>query len=292
MRKLEGKVQVGVHSRIVRLFLLFPSSAPTVFFFIYLRRNLIVSSKHKHSLALPTTPYAAAHAHQQDGHEVAGFASTMPGNDSNASLKATAASINIAAAAVESTGGAQSGGIKKLFPPQKGAANAFTSSGGLSTSPQQPPPPPPAYDLALTMPLSPRRYRQSAATKPVPSTDRADTAHVSPSQSPHYTPWASSSPGARTKTTTATSPLRKGTTAPTAVGAGAAAGAAESVLLGPPPPPPYEVIFSPKASAAEHAEAPRGDSGASSVTAAGLDQGEASSDRVIGSSDSKTKTQL
>lgn len=180
----------------------------------------------------------------------------MMGMDTNSSLNNTAAaSVDTVAPAVDSAGGAQNGGNGQVVPSGIDAANAFTSSGGLCVSPSQQTPPPPPYNLALSMPLSPRRGL-SAVTK-VPSAD--------------ISPWASSSPGAHTKAATTTSPLDTGATAPGAAGAGAA----ESILHGSQTPPPYEEIFSPKArNAAEDAEAPGGDSGASWVTPTGLDQGE------------------
>lgn len=205
------------------------------------------------------------------------FASVTTGNDSNSSLNASAAS-NIAAAAVNPNGGAQISGYGQLISPEDDAANAFTSLGSLSVSPSQTLPPPPPYELALSMPLSPRRYGQSVVTNDIPSIDRNDTVHVSPSSPPRYKSWAPSSPGARTKTTMTTSPLGTGATgaATGAAGAGAAAGAAEGVLLGSPPPPPYEMIFSPvvdKISTAEQAETPGGDSAVPSVILEGLHQG-------------------
>lgn len=239
---------------------------------------------------LPPSPRAPPRAPQQGGQEVAGFANTVTGKDSNSSLNAN----NITAVATEHAGGAQSGATAKLLAPDNAAANDFTPSSDGSISTSLPPPPP--YDVALSMPLSPKRYRPSTVTKVVPSTaalsalqpdpspsaaargtstppfDRTDTAHVSSSTS-RYMPWASSLPGAHTKTTTTGSPL--GADLATGDGAAAAADAAaddgaaaadaaERVLLGSPPPPPYEVVFSPAVDEAS-AEAPGGDSAALSM---------------------------
>ncbi len=177
--------------------------------------------------------------------------------------------------------GAHTGPKEQLIPAKTAAAGVITSSSGRDPISPSPPPPPPPYDAALSMPLSPKRYRSTVdsrltppattgpagpgasagaagaatrgtTTKTVGGTD-SSISRVSPSPPPSYVSWKSSSPKPRVETA---SPAGAGASAGAA--AAAADAATERVLPSPPPPPTYEVIFSPpadKTSAAEQEQA-------------------------------------